>query len=115
MALTQFYDKVIAILEPLGYRCVAVSMPSVGTVPPVSSLDEDIAAVRNAVMVELDAGRDVIVNAHSWSGIPVNRSVLASHFSIPGQMESFVFPKAFIAPVEVHLLRHFSITSFADS
>jgi len=67
-----FYDQIIAILEPLGYKCVTVSMPSVGRVPPVSSMDEDIAAVRNAVLVELDAGRDVIVNAHSWSGIPVN-------------------------------------------
>ena len=59
------FDKVKDILEPNGYRCVAVAMPSVGRTPPVTSLDEDIAAVRAAVVKELDEGRDVVVNAHS--------------------------------------------------
>jgi hypothetical protein len=70
-----FYNRVIAILEPLGYKCVALTMPSVGQVPPVASLDEDIATIRNAVIKELDAGSDVIVNAHSWGGIPVNSAL----------------------------------------
>lgn len=38
----------------------------------MQSLDEDIAAVRNTVMKELNEGRDVIIHAHSWGGIPVN-------------------------------------------
>jgi hypothetical protein len=41
----------------------------------VTSLDEDIAAVRSAVLTEVDAGKDVIVNAHSWAGIPVNSAL----------------------------------------
>ena len=40
-------------------------LPSVGSSPPVKSLDEDIDVVRTAVIRELDAGRDVMVNAHS--------------------------------------------------
>jgi hypothetical protein len=31
----------------------------------VKSLDEDIEAVRGAVLKELDVGRDVVVNVHS--------------------------------------------------
>ena len=61
----QFFEKVIPILEPLGYRCVTVPLPSVGSSPPVKSLNEDIEAVRGAVLKELDAGRDVVINAHS--------------------------------------------------
>jgi len=40
-------------------------MPSVGSIPPVSSLDEDITAVRTVVIKELDQGQNVVVNAHS--------------------------------------------------
>ena len=72
---TEFFSPVISILEPLGYKCVTVSMPAVGQTKPVESLDEDIAAVRTTVMKELDAGLDVIINAHSWAGIPVNSAL----------------------------------------
>ena len=61
----EFFDKVIAILEPLGYKCVTIPMPSVGRIPPVKTLDEDINAVRMAVLKELDTGHNVIVNSHS--------------------------------------------------
>jgi hypothetical protein len=46
-------------------------MPSVGRSPAVTSLDEDIAEIRGAVLKELDAGRDVMMHAHSWAGVPV--------------------------------------------
>lgn len=41
--------------------------PNVGSSPPLKSLNEDIEAVRTAVMKELDAGRNVMANAHSTS------------------------------------------------
>lgn len=47
-------------------------MPGVGGSPPVTSLDEDTEAVREAVLKELEDGRDVVVHAHSWAGVPVN-------------------------------------------
>lgn len=71
----EFFSPVISILEPLGYKCVTVLMPAVGRMKPVESLDEDIAAVRTTVMKELDAGLNVIINAHSWGGIPVNSAL----------------------------------------
>jgi hypothetical protein len=65
LTLAQIFRQVIRIIELLGYRCVTVSMPSIGSTPPVTSLDEDIATVRAAVIKELGTGQDVIVNAHS--------------------------------------------------
>jgi len=97
----KFFDKVIALLEPLGYKCVTVPMPSVGRSKPVENLDEDIDAVRKAVLKELDAGQNVMVNAHSmyfcpssmgmsktyhktgWGGLPVSLSLLALSFANP--------------------------------
>lgn len=69
----EFFSGVISILELKGYKCVAIAMPGVGRSPPVASLDEDIAAVRNAVMKELDLGNNVMMHAHSESqpgGLP---------------------------------------------
>lgn len=66
----KFFDKVIGILEPHGYRCVVVSLPGTGSVPTVKNLDADNAAVREVVLKEIDAGNDVMVNAHSWGGLP---------------------------------------------
>ena len=65
-----FFGKVISILEPIGYKCVTFSFPGTGNVPAVQSLDDDIAAVRAAVLKEIDTGSDVIVSAHSWGGVP---------------------------------------------
>jgi hypothetical protein len=67
----EVFSKVIGIHEPLEYRCNALSMPSVGRSPAVTSLDEAIAEIRGAVLKELDAGRKVMMHAHSWAGIPV--------------------------------------------
>jgi pimeloyl-ACP methyl ester carboxylesterase len=60
-----FFDKVISILKAADYKCVTVVMPGIGQSPPVTSLDEDIAAVRSAVKKELDLGNDVMMHAHS--------------------------------------------------
>ena len=60
-----YFDKVQAILESKGYKCVVLEMPAVGRSPPVKSLDEDIETVRTAVLKELEAGNDVQINSHS--------------------------------------------------
>jgi hypothetical protein len=63
----EFFDATRAILKSNGYKTHAISMPAVFQKPAVTSLDEDIAAVRGAVLHELDAGNDVIIHAHSTS------------------------------------------------
>ncbi|TVY83293.1 Methylesterase [Lachnellula suecica] len=100
----EYFDRVIAILEPLGYKCVALSMPAVGRHPPVKSLEEDIATVRSAVMTELDLGNDVVVNAHSWGGIPTASALdglSKSERASEGKTSSVVkltFVSAFVLP-----------------
>lgn len=54
---------------------MTVDLPAVDSNPPVATFDEDIAVVRNAVLKELDAGHDVVVNAHSWGAVPTNSAL----------------------------------------
>jgi hypothetical protein len=35
-------------------------------------MEPDIAAVRDVIISELDAGKNVVVMVHSWAGLPVN-------------------------------------------
>lgn len=75
-----YFDKVRKILELKGYRTVALEMPAVGRSPPVTSLTEDIETVRTAILKELDAGHDVVVNAHSRWRLPID--LLSNHANV---------------------------------
>lgn len=71
-----FFTQVIALLEPLGYKCVNIAFPSVGRVPTTKDLSEDIAVLRTAILHELDTeGKDVLIHAHSWGGLIVNTAL----------------------------------------
>ena len=52
-----------------------VFMPSAGRDPLVQSLDDDIAAVREAVLKELEVGKDIMVVSHSWGSLPVSSAL----------------------------------------
>ncbi|KAI9743528.1 MAG: hypothetical protein M1818_002842 [Claussenomyces sp. TS43310] len=67
----EVFGIVISKLTALGYRCIALPLLAVGQKPAVRDLQPDIAAVREAVLRESDAGNDVMMVAHSWSGIVV--------------------------------------------
>ncbi|KAL4793638.1 Alpha/beta hydrolase fold-1 [Aspergillus venezuelensis] len=64
-------DPLAAVLQKAGYRTKTVSWPSVVRGGEVQSLDEDIAALRALIEPEVAEGREVVVLAHSWAGIPV--------------------------------------------
>ncbi|KAI2792391.1 hypothetical protein POX_b02428 [Penicillium oxalicum] len=58
-----------------GYTCHTVCFPSVDRASTVEDLQPDIAAVRSLVQPEVEAGREVVVVSHSWSGLPVNSAL----------------------------------------
>ncbi|KAK0119058.1 hypothetical protein ONS96_012126 [Cadophora gregata f. sp. sojae] len=104
-----FFDKVISILEPQGYKCATFSFPGTGNVPAVKSLDEDIAAVRSVVLKEIDAGSDVIVSAHSWGGVPACSALDGlskaerQRDGKPGGVAKLAFVTSFILPEETSI------------
>ena len=65
-------------LNKYGYRAVAPALPSVDKAPGYVTPDsqEDIAAVRSALISELDTtGNDVIVVPHSYGGVPASGAI----------------------------------------
>jgi hypothetical protein len=106
---SEIFEKVIPHLEANGHKTVRHDWPSI-TQAPVKSFDEDIQSIREAVIKEAEAGHDVIVVAHSWSGSPVNSSVAnlskaeRAKEGKEGGVVMLVFLCAFIVPGGVSLL-----------
>lgn len=105
----EIYSKLIPHLEAKGYRTVLHDWPSIQQAP-VESFDEDIQSIRATILIEADAGNDVVVIAHSWSGSPVNSAVAdlskaerAKQGKLGGVVE-LVFLCAFVVPEGVSLL-----------
>jgi hypothetical protein len=107
---TDFFDKIIVILKPLGYRCITIPMPSVGSKPATKGIDEDIAAIRTVVLEELEAGKDVVINAHSWAGIPVSSGLYGlgkderQRDGSTGAVTKLTFVSSFVIPEGMSLL-----------
>jgi pimeloyl-ACP methyl ester carboxylesterase len=72
---SEYFSKTIALLEPLGYRCITVDLPAVNSSPPVTSLTEDIETIRAAVEKEVESGHELMVHVHSWGGIPATSAL----------------------------------------
>jgi pimeloyl-ACP methyl ester carboxylesterase len=72
---SQYFEKTIALLEPLGYKCIAVDLPSVASNPPVTSLSEDIETIRTAAEKEVESGNEVLMHVHSYGGIPTTSAL----------------------------------------
>jgi hypothetical protein len=63
------YDPLKASLSLHGYTAIPVSLPSIGASPPVYDFTDDVLAIRLAVSRLVDAGTDVVVVMHGWSGV----------------------------------------------
>ena len=65
-----YYGAVATGLKYHGYDSVTVTLPSTGASPPLYDFTEDVTAVRQAVTKFVENDRDVVVVAHSYSGLP---------------------------------------------
>jgi len=71
----QHLHKVISGLEKAGYEAHGVALVSVDSDPPVTSWDKDAEAVREVIVKNLEADKDVIVIAHSYGGMVMSEAV----------------------------------------
>lgn len=71
------YKSLIQSLGSKGCKVVFVNVPSTQTTDtPPASLADDTAAIRSAVLNELDInGNDAVVIAHSYGGYPTNNAL----------------------------------------
>lgn len=70
-----YYASTAQLLESHGFQTRLVTLPSTGSESPLTSNEPDILAVRQ-VLEELSvSGKDIIVVAHSYGGIPTCEAV----------------------------------------
>jgi pimeloyl-ACP methyl ester carboxylesterase len=106
---SEYFSKIIALLEPLGYRCITVDLPAVHSAPPVTSLTEDIETIRAAVEKQVELGHEVMIHAHSWGGIPATSALDGldiagrQQFGKFGGVFKLTYVSAFVLPVGVSL------------
>ncbi|OOG00094.1 hypothetical protein ASPCADRAFT_161612 [Aspergillus carbonarius ITEM 5010] len=105
------FDPLIAKLPT--YTCHAVAFPSIQNAPHIQDLQPDIETVRSLIEKEADAGNDIVIISHSWSGLPVN-SALTSLSKESRQKEGktggvvkLIFISAFIPEVGESLIAAF--------
>ncbi|KAL4881228.1 Alpha/beta hydrolase fold-1 [Aspergillus karnatakaensis] len=109
---TSSFDPLTTLLNSHGYETHTVAFPSITQATTVKDLSSDIAAVRALVEPEVQKGRDVVVIAHSWAGLPVNSALEGllktdSHEQGKGGVVKLLFISAFIPEIGQSLVSAF--------
>ncbi|KGO73225.1 hypothetical protein PITC_003130 [Penicillium italicum] len=68
------FQGLIDELAKFNYEAEGVTMPTVNSSPPLPTWEQDAQAVRRVIMNKLDAGKDVVVLAHSFGGVPMSEA-----------------------------------------
>ncbi|PGH19379.1 hypothetical protein AJ80_04020 [Polytolypa hystricis UAMH7299] len=71
----QHYRVLTDGLKKHGYEAIGVTLPSVDSSPPHASWDQDAEAVRQVILENLNAGKEVITIAHSFGGVSMSEAV----------------------------------------
>lgn len=90
------FGPVMKQLDAAGYNSVGVTLPSVGTEPPIKGFEPDVEAVRNAIHQVLDSGDDVVLVMHSYGGIPGSEATKG--VSGKGKIRRLVYCCSFVLP-----------------
>jgi pimeloyl-ACP methyl ester carboxylesterase len=75
-----FYDNFVDAIKENGYEMKALHLPSVGLSPgvgrdtPPGTMYDDAAFIAKEIETLADAGREVLLVAHSYGGIPATES-----------------------------------------
>ncbi|KAH8743090.1 hypothetical protein F5883DRAFT_441364 [Diaporthe sp. PMI_573] len=98
------FDAVRELLKPFGYPTEAVAHPSVGAEPPNKTLKDDTANTRAEIEKLAEAGKKVVLVAHSYGGIVGSSAVEGLGFEQrkavgkEGGVINFVYLTAFALP-----------------
>ncbi|OJD22539.1 hypothetical protein ACJ73_06110 [Blastomyces percursus] len=69
------FDAVFPFLHAAGYPTIAVYLASVGVSPGIPDLKPDAEAVKTVVGGLVELGREVLVVAHSYGGVPSSQAL----------------------------------------
>ncbi|KAL8791759.1 MAG: hypothetical protein Q9195_005635 [Heterodermia aff. obscurata] len=70
-----YYSSTVKLLESHGYPTRVIAIPSTGSDTSLTSNELDVAAVREVIQELSDAGKEIIIVAHSYGAIPACEAV----------------------------------------
>ncbi|KAE9378819.1 alpha/beta-hydrolase [Stipitochalara longipes BDJ] len=68
------YSPTSSILKTHGYPTILLDLPSVGAVPPHTSFDHDVSAIRDCLTSLISQDKDVVLVAWSYGGFPAGEA-----------------------------------------
>lgn len=99
------YQPFADVLKQAGFDAVVIDKPSTGTTTlPLPGLPEDIEAIRKVVIPLIDAGKEVVVLAHSAGGVSSSGAVKGLDVKtrkaagLPGGVTRLIFMSAAMVP-----------------
>ncbi|KAJ7187984.1 Alpha/Beta hydrolase protein [Mycena filopes] len=98
------YDPLANALHAAGFEFIAPRHPSIGAGVINSTMDREVTALRSAMQPALDAGKEIILLAHSYGGLvapPTALGYTVSDRRAKGQkggIKAVVYMTAFAAP-----------------
>jgi hypothetical protein len=64
------FNSTTILLQNAGYIVHGISLPSVGTSPPLQSFDPDVSVIQDGINKLLSSGKNVVMVYHSYGGVP---------------------------------------------
>ncbi|KAI9708237.1 MAG: hypothetical protein M1820_004191 [Bogoriella megaspora] len=105
------YDGLVSIFKSASYDAVVPALPSCNSPDPATATcQKDTDVVRDAILILLDEGKDVLVVAHSYGGIPAGGAAKGlgkgqrKKEGKKGGVIGMVYVSAFVVPENVGLL-----------
>jgi pimeloyl-ACP methyl ester carboxylesterase len=68
------YSPTASLLESHGYPTICLDLPSAGAVPPNTSFDGDVSAIRDCLTSLISQDKEVVLVSHSYGGFPAGEA-----------------------------------------
>jgi pimeloyl-ACP methyl ester carboxylesterase len=99
----EFFGDLPSKLNALSYPVLTIQLPTADEIPG-ATVKSDVAAIHELILPELDQGKEIVIVAHSYGGIPGCASI--EGLSVPdralqgkqGGIRAILFIAAFALP-----------------
>lgn len=100
------WEQLISHLQPLGYKCVTIDLPSTGPAETLMgiTLEDDIAAIRQLILDVLGQGEDAVVVSHSVGCVASQAATSQLPSDQPGKVLAIALIASVLIPPQMSVL-----------
>jgi pimeloyl-ACP methyl ester carboxylesterase len=97
------FDEILPYFHAAGFPTTTINLPSVGVSPGLPDFSADVQAIRDVVGGLIELGRNVVILAHSYGGIPaseamkdISKETQQPAASRPGRVSRLIYVAALV-------------------